>query len=93
MTEGGVYMLPDGRKFIVRASGKDEYSLFPLQALDKHCTAEYRIAANGRILSKGIPTRWCKEDLTDTGRIIKDGTPAPKGVLKRSNQEARGSDE
>ncbi len=93
MTECGVYMLPDGRKFIVRASGKDEFSLFPVQALDRHCTAQYRIAANGRILSKGIPTRWHKEDLTDTGRIIKDGTPAPKRLIKKSNQEARGSDE
>lgn len=68
LRECGIYALPDKREFIVRRSRRDEYSFFPLQAWKKSGFTEYLLNTGGRILSKGIATRWRVEDLTDTGR-------------------------
>ena len=70
LKERGIYQLPDGRLFIVCASGRDAYSLYPPQAWRSYGLAEYRIHADGRILSKGTPTRWRVEDLIDTGNAV-----------------------
>jgi hypothetical protein len=70
LRDRGIYVLPDKREFIVRRSGRDEYSLYPPQAWKKLEFAEHRLNTEGRILSKGIPTRWRVEDLNDTGRAI-----------------------
>ena len=69
LKERGIYKLPDGRHFIVHASGRGAYSLYPPQDWRSFGLAEYRIQADGRILSKGTPTRWRVEDLIDTGRV------------------------
>lgn len=70
LREGGFYTLPDRREFIARLSGRNEYSLYAPRAWNSFGCAEYRINSVGRILSKGIPTRWRADDLVDTGRTI-----------------------
>ena len=69
LKERSIYKLPDGRHFIVCASGRDSYSLYPAQNWREFSLAEYRLHTDGRILSKGTPTRWRVEDLTDTGQV------------------------
>ena len=69
LIERGIYELPDRRHFVVCASGRDAYSLYSVFTWDRSGLAEYRIQADGRLLSKGIPTRWRVEDLTYTGRL------------------------
>ena len=69
LQERGIYELPDGRRYVVCVSGTGAYSLYRTQDWARFGPAEYRIHADGRILSKGTPTRWRAEDLTYTGRI------------------------
>lgn len=70
LREYGVYALPDKREFIVRLSGRNEYSLYNPQTRNGFGMAEYRVSSEGRVLSKGTPTRWRAADLIDTGRTI-----------------------
>ena len=70
LREFGVYALPDRREFIVRLSGRNEYSLHTSQTRNGFGIANYRINSEGRVLSKGTPTRWRAADLIDTGRTI-----------------------
>lgn len=70
LMECGIYKLPDGRQFVVCASGEDAYSLYSQFSWDRFGLAEYRIHKDGRILSRSTPTRWRVEDLTYTGRIV-----------------------
>jgi hypothetical protein len=65
LRERGIYRLPDKRAFVVSTS-ENYYILFSLDAWNYGGLAEYQIGANGKILSKGIPTRWSIEDLSDT---------------------------
>lgn len=74
LRERGIYKLPDGRELIVCASGAG-FSLYNPQAWKMCGLADYRAHADGRILSKGTPTRWRVEDLTDTGRTADYGSP------------------
>jgi hypothetical protein len=71
LRESGIYTLPDGRELIVSRISKQGCSLCTLQTWKSYGIAEYRIHQDGRLLSKGIPTRWRIEDLKDTGRVIK----------------------
>ena len=71
LRELGVYSFPDGREFVAHAAGAEGYSLYTLRAWKTFGMAEYRVHADGRILSKGIPTKWSVEDLIDTGRSIR----------------------
>ncbi|MEJ7575824.1 MAG: hypothetical protein WKF74_02335 [Pyrinomonadaceae bacterium] len=83
LRECGIYALPDKREFIVRRSGRDMYSLYPPQTWKGSEFAEYRLNAEGHILSKGLPTRWRFTDLTDTGRTtesLQDRRPQLKSV-------------
>lgn len=68
LRERGIYELPDGRQFVVCVSGTGAYSLYTPEAWARYGPAEYRIHADGRILSKGTPTRWRVGDLTYTGQ-------------------------
>jgi hypothetical protein len=67
LRERGIYKLPDGRGFVISRSG-DGYSLYSPRAWAGYGLADYRIHMDGRILSKGVPTRWRIDNLTDTGR-------------------------
>ena len=70
LQERGIYELPDGRRYVVCVSGTGAYSLYRNEDWARFGPAEYRVNAEGRILSKGAPTKWRAEDLTFTGRIV-----------------------
>lgn len=70
--ELGIYRLPDGREFVICSDERDQYVLFTSQAWDEGGAPEYRINAEGKLLSRGIPTRWSVDDLSDTGRSAED---------------------
>ena len=68
LRECGIYALPDKREFVVRRCGRDAYTFYSPQAWKGSGSSEYRLNTEGRLLSKGTPTRWRIHDLTDTGR-------------------------
>lgn len=68
LRECGIYALPDKREFVVRGCGRDGYTFYSHQAWKGSGSSEYRLNTEGRLLSKGSPTRWRIADLTDTGR-------------------------
>lgn len=68
LRECGIYALPDKREFVVHGCGRDGYTFYSHQAWKGSGSSEYRLSTEGRLLSKGLPTRWRFNDLTDTGR-------------------------
>lgn len=66
----GIYQLPDQREFVVVVTGRNAYILFDLEAWKYGVTAQYVIHADGKILSRGAPTRWSIRNLSDTGRNV-----------------------
>ena len=77
LRERGIYKLPDRREFVVCTSGDGAgYLLYNLEAWRRYGLPDYRAQVDGRILSRGIVTRWRIEDLKDTGR-----TAAPVQAL------------
>jgi len=71
LRECGIYTLPDKREFVVRGSGHG-YCFYSHQAGKESGSSEYRLSTEGRLLSKGLPTRWDIDDLTDTGRTAEN---------------------
>lgn len=71
LKERGIYTLPDGRELIAGRISEHGCSLYSPQTWRSYGIAEYRIYPDGRLMSKGVPTRWRIEDLKDTGREIK----------------------
>ena len=65
LQEGGLYSLPDGRRFVAWPNGTHGYSLYRLRASSRVIRADYVVSAEGRLLSKGIPTRWRVDDLAE----------------------------
>ena len=49
-------------------SGRDGYCFYSHQAWEGSGSSEYRLSTEGRLLSRGLRTRWRIDDLTDTGR-------------------------
>lgn len=72
LRECGIYALPDKREFIVRGCGRDGYTFFSHEAWTVSGSSAYRMNTEGRLLSKGTPTRWRVNDLTDTGRTAEN---------------------
>lgn len=72
LRECGIYQLPDNREFVVGLGHKGACILFNLQSWLNGGQADYLIHENGKILSRGIPTKWSVDDLTDTGRTAPD---------------------
>lgn len=68
LRECGIYALPDKREFVVRGCGRNVYAFYSHWAWKGSGSSEYRLNTEGRLLSKGSPTRWRITDLTDTGR-------------------------
>lgn len=66
LREGGLYSLPDGRRFVAMPNGTQGYSLYPLRASSRVIRAEYLVGEEGQLLSRGIPTRWRVEDLIES---------------------------
>lgn len=71
LREGGLYSLPDGRRFVAMPNGTEGYSLYPLRASSRVIRAEYLVGAGGQLLSRGTPTRWRVEDLTESQQPAK----------------------
>ncbi len=67
LTDHGIYRLPDGREFLVRAGQPGTYCLHDLR-LGVNCAPVYLIDRSGQFLSWGKRTRWNLDDLLDTGR-------------------------
>jgi hypothetical protein len=65
---GGIYRLPDEREFVVGINDRNDYILFGVFTWKYGGAAQYLIRADGKVLSKGVPTRWGVGDLIDTGR-------------------------
>ena len=80
LRECGIYALPDKREFVVRGCGRDGYTFYSHQAGKASSSSEYRLNTEGRLLSKGAPTRWRIGDLTDTGRTAE----SPEIAISRS---------
>lgn len=69
LRELGIYRLPDGREFVAcSSSDQDGFLLFTPEAWDSGGYSEYRISTDGKLLSRGVPTRWTIDNLSDTGR-------------------------
>lgn len=66
LREGKLYSLPDGRRFVAWPNGTQGYSLYPVEGVSRIIRAEYLVGAEGQLLSRGIPTRWRVEDLTES---------------------------
>ena len=73
--ELGIYELPDGRKFVVSTLHKEGCGLYPVRTWDAFGNAEYWLNRDGRVLSRGIPTRWNILDLKDTGETARYPKP------------------
>ncbi|HEY0406306.1 MAG TPA: hypothetical protein VGC89_11295 [Pyrinomonadaceae bacterium] len=75
----GIYTLPDGREFVVGTIDEHGLSLFSPPAWLSSGVAEYRVHRDGRLLSKGTPTRWRVADLNDTGQTAQTRATANQG--------------
>jgi hypothetical protein len=75
--ELGIYELPDGRKFVASTLHREGCGLYPVRAWEMYGNAEYWLSKDGRILSRGIPTKWSIVDLKDTGETAR----YPKPIL------------
>lgn len=78
LRERGIYHLSDGREFIACTSGDGEgYLLYSPQTWESYGLPEYRVHADGSLLSRGGRTRWHVEDLTDTGQSTEQWEAPP----------------
>lgn len=76
LEDNGIYKLPDGREFLVRAARHGGYFLHDLR-LGVASAPVYLIDGSGQFLSWGKRTRWSLSDLRNTGRI---STPEIQGL-------------
>jgi hypothetical protein len=75
LRELGVYVLPDGREYVVSNLYSDGCAVYPVRAWEGFGSAEFRADREGRLLRRGEPTRWGVRDLRDTGKTA--SYPAP----------------
>jgi len=75
LRELGIYELPDGRQYVVSTLYLDGCSLYPVRAWEYYGEAEFWTGKEGRLLRRGVPTRWSVGDLRDTGKTAT--YPAP----------------
>ena len=73
--EGGVYVLPNGERFIATHDHRGGYFLYApnvWRAFRGWGPAEYDVMPEGPVLTcAGRPTQWSAEDLRDTGETVK----------------------
>jgi hypothetical protein len=79
LREGSLYSLPDGRRFVAWPNGTQGYSLYPVRGSSRIIRAEYLVGAEGQLLSRGVPTRWRVDDLTESRLPATDGAAAGSG--------------
>ncbi|MFL6335679.1 MAG: hypothetical protein ACJ754_20410 [Pyrinomonadaceae bacterium] len=75
LRELGVYESPDGKQYVVSTLYSDGCSLYPVRAWGSYGSAEFWADKEGRLLRRGVPTRWNVRDLQDTGKTVT--YPAP----------------
>src|SRR5687767_4292958 len=75
--ELGIYELPDGRKYVASTIHRDDCALYPVRSWEAYGNAEYWLGKDGRVLSRGLPTKWTFLDLKDTGETAR----YPKPIL------------
>jgi hypothetical protein len=75
LRELGVYELPDGRQYVVSTLYSDGCALYHVRAWGSYGNAEFWADKEGRLLRRGVPTRWSVRDLQDTGKTAT--YPAP----------------
>lgn len=71
LREQGIYALPDGREFVAHAVFRGGYVLYTPGDWEFSGMHFYETNAAGQIRSKGQPTSWRIEDLTDTSRTAR----------------------
>ena len=75
LRELGVYELPDGVQYVVSTLYSEGCALYPVRAWGSYGSAEFWADKDGRLLRRGLPTRWSVRDLHDTGKT--STYPAP----------------
>jgi hypothetical protein len=78
LRELGVYSLPDGREYVVSTLYSDGCSIYPVHAWGSYGSAEYWADKEGRLLRRGVPSRWSVNDLEDTGKT----SAYPKPIIR-----------
>lgn len=68
LRELGVYRLPTGGEYVVSTIYSDGCCLYTTRSWGINGEAEFWADGEGRLLRRGVPTRWSARDLTDTGR-------------------------
>ena len=71
LREQGIYALPDGREFVAHAVFRGGYVLYATGDWEFSGLHVYETNVEGQIRSKGRPTSWRVEDLTDTSRTAR----------------------
>jgi hypothetical protein len=75
LRELGVYELPDGSQYVASTLYSDGCALYPVRAWGRYGEAEFWTDKEGRLLCRGVTTRWSARDLHDTGKTAT--YPAP----------------
>lgn len=70
LREGGIYMLPNGKKLVVAGEGNSPGVLFRLRGWYHFESTEFEINEAGRLLAQGKLTAWDIQQLQDTGETI-----------------------
>lgn len=78
LRELGIYELPDGGQYVVSTLYSDGCGLYPVRAWGSYGNAEFWADKHGRLLRRGVPTRWSVRDLTDTGKT----TTYPEPIIR-----------
>jgi len=77
LRERGIYKTPDGREFVACAGLLGHYLLYGLSKGIVGFPA-YVIDVAGRIVSATQPTVWQSEELSDTGRTLREIFATPR---------------
>ena len=77
LRELGIYALSTGGEYVVSTIYSDGCCLYTTRSWGIYGEAEFWVDGEGRLLRRGVPTRWSARDLTDTGRTEQ----YPKPVL------------
>lgn len=71
LRERGIYVLPDGREFVVHAVFRGGYVFYTPENWDLFRPHSYESNADGQISRNGQVTTWNIEDLIDTTRMVR----------------------
>lgn len=75
----GVYVLPDGREFVVELFQGGKWRLFSRHVWSLAGHAGYQINDDGYLVSHGKTLKWRVDNLIDTG--VREKYPKPSHVL------------